>query len=200
MQQRGPDDQEQPDDGHSPQFGEQPSQDVPEAAGQPAEDPSAQPAAPVPVWRRKRSLIAAGIAVAVAAGVAIDVAASSGPGTVQIHGVLALGPLAAVDTATGTPADGDACQSMGGYNDITTGTAVVVGNGTGQTVGTGALQGGIEANVDDSAGTPLGNCSFQFSVTVPAGEGTYTVTISHRGTQTLTADQLKNGLLLTLGE
>lgn len=179
------------------------SQDVPVAAGQleePVADTSFQPTALAPAWQRKRPLIAAGIVVVAAAGIAIGVATTSGPGTVQIHGVLALGPLAAIDTATGTPADGDTCQAESGYDDITAGVAVVVGNGTGQTIGTGALQAGVEANVDNSAGTPLGNCSFQFSVTVPAGESTYTVTISHRGTQTLTPHQVQNGILLTLGD
>jgi hypothetical protein len=178
------------------------SQDIPEATGQPAEPveaPSVHLPTPAPAWLRKRPLIAAGIVVVAAAGIAIGVTATSGPGTVQIHGALALGPLAAIDTTTGIPADGDACQAEGGYDDITAGAAVV-GNGTGQTIGTGALQAGTEANVDDSAGTPLGNCTFHFAATVPAGESTYTVTISHRGMQTLTPQQVTNGILLTLGD
>jgi hypothetical protein len=162
-------------------------------------EPAAGPTPPVPLWRRKQTLIIGAVAVVAAAGIAIGMAATSGPGTVQIHGVLALGPLDAIDTTTGTPADGDSCAAASGYDDITAGAAVVVGDGSGRTIGTGGLQAGIEAHVDDSAGTPLGNCSFQFAVTVPAGESTYTVTISHRGMQTLTADQVKNGILLTLG-
>ncbi len=172
------------------------SEDMQQAPEAPAEPTSA----PTPPWWRRRPLIIGGAVVLAAAGVGIGFAVNSGPGTIQVHGVLALGPLDAIDTTTGTPANGDACEATSGYDDISAGTAVVVGNGTGQTIGTGTLSPGIEAHVDDSAGEPLGNCSFQFSVNVPAGEDEYTVTISHRGTQVLTADQLKSGILLTLGD
>jgi hypothetical protein len=159
---------------------------------QPAEP---QPSAP---WYRRRNPLIVAAAAVVAAGIGIGLALSNGPSTIQITGVLALGPFDAIDTTSTTVANGDACESSGGYTDITAGTAVVVGNGTGQTIGTGGLQAGIEANVDDTLGTPAGNCVFQFAVTVPAGESAYTVTISHRGTTTLTPDQVKNGILLTL--
>ena len=48
------------------------------------------------------------------------------------------------------------------------------------TLGVGALSGGGISN---------GAYVFSFDVPVPSGQSVYTVTISHRGTQTFTADQ-----------
>jgi len=135
----------------------------------------------------------------IAAGVGIYFAVGSGPAQVHVHGTLQLGALSAVDN-TGTAANGDSCTAGQGYSDISAGTTVVVGGGNGQTLAVGALSAGVETNVDNSLGTPLGDCVFSFDVAVPGGQSAYTVTISHRGTQTFTPAQVAAGIQLTLGE
>lgn len=81
-----------------------------------------------------------------------------------------------------------------GYTDISAGTAVTIGDQTGQTIGIGAL--GPGKLTGDGAQRI---CQFAFNVTVPAGKTTYTVTISHRGTQSYTPAQVEQVLDVTLG-
>lgn len=133
--------------------------------------------------RRPVQLLAAVAAVAVGAGVYLAVGGS--PSQVHVHGTLSL-------AAGGFLPEANGCAGDGGYSDITPGTAVTVGGSTGQTLGIGALSAGQE-NADAA-------CVFTFDVAVPAGQSVYTVTISHRGTQTLTAEQVANGIDLTLGQ
>jgi hypothetical protein len=135
-----------------------------------------------PLWRRRPVQLGAA-AAAVAIGVGVYFATQSG-GQVHVRGTLTLAP-------GGFDAGGNGCEGSGGYSDISAGTAVVVGGATGQTVGIGALGPGQE---DDSS-----NCVFSFDVAVPSGQSVYTVTISHRGTQTLSSDELTNGINLSLG-
>lgn len=136
------------------------------------------------VWWRRRPVQLLAAAAAVAIGLGVYFAVGSGPGQVHVRGTLTL-------AAGGFLPANNGCQGDGGYSDITPGTAVMVGGSTGQTLGVGALSTGQEdAN---------SNCVFTFDVAVPAGQSVYTVTISHRGTQTLTADQVANGIALTLG-
>lgn len=161
-------------------------------------DVTEAPAAPRPPRRRHMLIIGGAAAVIVAAGIAIGISTSSSS-TVQIHGSINLGFLAAVDTtdpnASITGSDliqaGQACTAAGGYTDVAQGTAVTVGGSGGQ-IGVGALSAGKE--------TAGGYCQFTFSVSVPAGQSAYTVTVSTRGTQTLTAAEVKSGIVLTLGE
>lgn len=123
-----------------------------------------------------------------------------GPAPINIKGTLTLGVLAYEDTSNPTAqADGDTCQGFEGYGDIISGIAVTVGGSTGQTLGIGQLSTGVLSDVDDSLGTPMGDCVFTFDVAVPNGQSVYTVTISHRGTQTFTPTQVASGIALTLG-
>lgn len=138
---------------------------------------------PTPPWRHRRPIQLAAAAAAVAIGGGIYFAASSGPGQVHVHGTLALASGGFLLGANG-------CEGDGGYSDITAGTAVTVGGAQGQTLGIGALSPGQE---DGSS-----NCVFSFDVAVPGGQSVYTVTISHRGTQTVTPDELTSGISLTL--
>jgi len=138
--------------------------------------------APTPWWRRRPvQLLAAGAVIA--AGVGIYFATQS-TAQVHVHGTLTLAP-------GGFTTGSNDCEGDGGYSDITGGTAVTVGGSTGQTLGIGALSPGQQ---DDSS-----NCVFSFDVPVPGGQSVYTVTISHRGTQTVTPAELTSGLALTLG-
>lgn len=93
--------------------------------------------------------------------------------------------------APGYLPDGNgACEGTGGYDDITAGTAVTVGGASGQTLGIGSLGSGVDQGFA---------CVFPFDVAVPGGQSIYTVTISHRGTQTLTPAEVAAGITLTLG-
>lgn len=121
--------------------------------------------------------------------------ASSTAGQIALDGTLTLEPGAWIDTSpAASDADNDSCEGAGGYNDITAGIAVTIGDQSGATIGVDSLDDG-----QLSGSGILASCVFQFSVTVPAGESLYTVTISHRGTQTFTPDQVSQGVSLTLG-
>jgi len=156
-----------------------------------------------PVWWRRRrvQLLAAAVAAGVGIGTYFAVG-SSGPGTIDVHGTLRLGPLSAVDEvhSFGTAEDGDVCVSGSGYDDITAGAAVTVGGPTGQTLAVAPLSGGAEDGVADVGGAAMGFCVFSFDATVSAGQSAYTVTIGHRGTQTFTPAQVGEGIQLKLGD
>lgn len=147
-------------------------------------------------------MIAGGaVLVAAAIGIAIAVSSSSGPGTITVRGTISLGPLGSGDSANpSSAADGDPCMATGGYTDITQGATVTIGGAQNQTLAVGALSAGKEDDVDDSLGIPAGRCVFSFSVQVPGGQSAYTVTISHRGTQTVTPAQAQSGVALSLGD
>lgn len=158
-------------------------------------------AAPVPLWKRRPIQGAAAVVIVAAVGLGTWLG-SRGPGDITVKGSISVGPLGSVDSDGGNApaADGDPCQAMDGYDDITQGATVTIGGSTGQTLAVGALGQGVETNVDDSAGTPLGDCVFPFAVKVPGGQSAYTVTVSHRGTQTVTPAEAQSGVALTLGE
>jgi hypothetical protein len=202
----GPESQESPTEG----IGELESAAVVESAA-----PSA-----VPWWRQPGPAIIAG-AVIIAAGVGAGIAfagsngdgkpgaaasPSASPSAVLLNGTLTI-PFLGSDlftpnardterTGGNGPVIGDPCIALGGYNDISTGTAVTIGGDKGQTLAVGALGGGAVAG---QPGQPA-SCAFTFSVDVPAGQPLYTVTISHRGTQTFTPAQVATGIDLTLGQ
>jgi len=115
-----------------------------------------------------------------------------------MHGQISLAPFDAIDSTTGTAIslhDGDPCTATAGFSDIAEGTAVNIGGSTGQTLGVGALGAGVLR--DNGSGILV--CQFAFQALVPGGQSIYTVTISHRGTQTFTPDQVAAGISLTLG-
>lgn len=156
----------------------------PESQGDLFDAPPPRRGTPPPWWRRRPiQLLAAAVAVATCIGAYF--ALSSGTGQVHVHGTLTL-------AAAGTAPDANGCQGGDGYSDITPGTAVTVGGAQGQTLGIGALSAG---QVGEGS-----SCVFSFDVAVPSGQSVYTVTISHRGTQTVSTDELANGIALTLGQ
>jgi hypothetical protein len=77
-------------------------------------------------------------------------------------------------------------------DDMGDGTTVIVYDSTGQSVAVGALGRG---NLTGLA------CSFPFDVeNVPAGSGSYSVEVSHRGKLTFSAGQAQSGpIAMTLG-
>lgn len=158
-----------------------------------------------PWWRRPAVLAGAAAVVLAGAGVAVGMSlgshgsgasgpppAGSGDTSSQVHvwGSLTVAGFNYIDSQRpGENYSGDTCTTIGGYNDISAGTAVVIGGPTGQ-IGVGALSAGAISN---------GGCVFDFDVPVPAGLSVYTVTVSHRGTQTFSPDQLQGGIQLSIG-
>ena len=118
--------------------------------------------------------------------------ALSAPSTFVLSGTIT------VDGSPGTTiasSDGTTCEGAGGYSDITPGTAVTVANAQGQVIATGALGTGVMAS-----GGGIGACSLSFSVpNVPDGLPTYSLTISHRGTQVIPSAEAHSGVALSLG-
>ena len=97
------------------------------------------------------------------------------------------------------------CKGKGGYSDISPGSEVTVKNATGQVVATGALtRGTVGASLPTTfAGQPVKlivSCAMTFEVPkVPDGLPSYSVTVTHRGTQVIPKDQAHGEVRLTLG-
>jgi len=102
--------------------------------------------------------------------------------TITVHGSVTLGPGAYAPTGNGS-----CTADPGGYSDISAGTAVTIGDQTGATIAVGQLDAGRA--IGDSASFDAG-CVFAFDVKAPGGRTEYTVTVSHRGTQVFTPDQI----------
>lgn len=98
------------------------------------------------------------------------------------------GDVAVADSAT--PYDGSACVTDGGFVDIRRGAQVVIKNSAGAVVATTTLGSGISKG---------GACTFAFNVEVPTGSDFYGVELGRRGTVQFTADQLADGVHLTIG-
>ena len=166
-----------------------------EDPGQPQPPPPRRNRSRAPWWQRRGAQLGAGAVVLAGAGVGVGLALGSHdsnatPSQVHVWGSLTIAGFNFTDTENPTNSfDGDTCTTTGGYDDISAGAAVVIGGPTGQ-IGVGALGAGTISN---------GTCSFDFDVPVPSGLSVYTVTISHRGTQSFTPDQLAGGVRLSLG-
>src|SRR5881275_3538031 len=150
-------------------------------------DNGIQPAAESPAPHRSFGpgiLAAVGMA-ALAAGFGIGWASHTGGSksnvnggpTVAVHGMLQLGNDAYDSTGT-------TCYGTSGYNDISGGIAVTIGDQAGKTLAVTSLQPGKFAN---------GGCELDFATQVPAGATLYTVVISHRGTQTFSPADIGGG-------
>lgn len=129
--------------------------------------------------------LAATAAIALAVGFVAGWASHAGGGSssasTAVHGTLTLadGGYASIGTT---------CAGSGGYQDISAGVAVTIGDQAGKTLAVTSLGVG---------GFGGGGCQFAFSAKVPAAT-TYTVTISHRGTQTFTPADIPGGFNMTL--
>lgn len=149
--------------------------------------PPAAPTEPAPRRTRPRWLRLAIAAPIVAAAVAaavilINHAANPPIPTFTIHGFI---------SAPGIGDGNGGCHTTEGYSDITAGTAVIVASPTGQTVATGALGAGEISE---------GVCAFPITVpAVPGNLASYSITISHRGTQVLTPASAHQAVELSLG-
>lgn len=162
---------------------------------------------------RTRALIGAGAVAVLAAGIGIGAALGGGSKPTQP----AAAPAAATSSSAATftlggtftlklgafhwdhAADGSSpCTGREGYDDITAGTPVVVTDQGGSTIATGSLGAG-SATVDSATGRAT-QCVFAIEVPSVPDRPFYGVTVSHRGTQTYSAEQAKSGqVTLTLG-
>ncbi|WP_194893891.1 hypothetical protein [Catenulispora pinisilvae] len=106
---------------------------------------------------------------------------ASSSATTAVHGTLTL-------PDGGYSSVGTTCSGSGGYQDISAGVAVTIGDQTGKTLAVTSLAAGTFGG---------GGCQFAFSTNVAAAT-TYTVTISHRGTQTFTPADVASGFNMTL--
>jgi hypothetical protein len=89
---------------------------------------------------------------------------------------------------TVTPASG--CVVSPGFDDIKSGAQVVIKDDSGKVIATTTLGPG------DAIGA---GCTFPFSVDVPRGSDFYGVELGRRGSVQYTADQLADGIHLTIG-
>lgn len=153
-------------------------------------DPNApQPLSLAARLRRYRWPVGAAVVAALAV-VIVALAGGFGAGTFTMTGSLIV-----IDQSSLLPdlqTDKANCQGTGGFSDLSPGTAVLVQDSTGQTIATGSLAAGKR---DPSSGA----CLMPFTVTdVKDGLGSYSVTISHRGTQVFTAANAHSGVILTI--
>ena len=142
-----------------------------------------------PVTKPRRTFSAAVLAATAVAALGIGFGAgwlshtssTSSLATTAVHGTLTL-------PDGGYTSVGNVCSGSGGYQDISAGVAVTIGDQTGKTLAVTSLQAGTFGG---------GGCQFAFSAKVTAAT-TYTVTISHRGTQTFTPADVAAGFNLSL--
>lgn len=93
------------------------------------------------------------------------------------------------------------CRGKAGYDDLREGAQVVVAAANGKTIAIGRLGTGKSTTVGgDGSVARLVACTFPITVQdVPDGEDFYKITVTHRGTQEYTRDQLRKPISLTLG-
>lgn len=95
------------------------------------------------------------------------------------------------------------CRGKAGYEDLHEGAKVVVADSTGKTIAIGQLGTGKSETVGGSSSgsvVRLVACRFPIEVRdVPDGGKFYRVTVTHRGAQEYTRDQLREPISLTLG-
>jgi hypothetical protein len=84
---------------------------------------------------------------------------------------------------------GDPCTGTGAYTTATAGLTVAVTGPGGKSLGAGALDAGTIANYPSNS-NGIVSCELKFTTTVPAGAGTYTVTVGSFGSKTVTASGL----------
>jgi hypothetical protein len=162
----------------------------PDDAPTSAADTPPEPTPGTPWYRRKRNQVIGSSVIAVliiGAVVAIAI-----PKTFALEGSMILTGTEDDDWLT-YGEDDAGCVGYGGYDDIVgPDTQVIVRDATATTVAVGGLD----------YGTPVSGtgCVFFFTVDgVPAGKDFYSVEISHRGELQYLEDELREGIVATLG-
>lgn len=145
-----------------------------------------------------------------------------GSSAIQVNGAIAV-PSAFAVTATGESVsmafsgtdyenwpleDGGTCIADDGYDDINEGAQVTVKNEAGEVLGVGALSSGVQTGSEGFSYQDFlreytgAICSFSFSFEVPGGASFYSLSVGNdnRGEITYTAEELAEGVFLTLGD
>ncbi|OLE27960.1 MAG: hypothetical protein AUG44_08710 [Actinobacteria bacterium 13_1_20CM_3_71_11] len=92
-----------------------------------------------------------------------------------------------------TSDSGGTCYGRGGYSDLAPGTAVTVADPQGHIIATGSLRPGKLLTVTTG-------CQLSFLVgPLPQGLASYSVTVSHRGTQVIQPEEAQDEVQLTIG-
>lgn len=162
-----------------------------------------------------RTAIVASVAAVVAAGIATAAVllftssptAAPEPATTSPATFTLRGSLTVANNLKGSISyKGTNCEGGSGYSDLTPGTAVTVGNSTGQVVATGAIGSTYTATtvVSGVAGLPAApmvtSCVLSFTVQgVPEGLPSYVVTVSHRGARVVQASEAHDRVDLSIG-
>jgi hypothetical protein len=146
----------------------------------------------------KNWLWAAGVVVAVGATIAVTLAVTT-PAAPPPAATFTM--RGSIDLQNGLKnivlLPGNSCIGRGGYSDLTAGSEVTVKNTTGQVVATGALATGT---LDGSTSTATFGCALTFEVRdVPDGLSSYSLTVTHRGTQVFPNGQAHGFVRLTIG-
>jgi uncharacterized OB-fold protein len=103
----------------------------------------------------------------------------AGRPTHTIHGTMTL-----IDSGFGTTTSCTGSDASSGYSDISAGAGVTVEDAGGKVIGASSLDPGTLQNTVE--------CVFPFTVTKVADSAFYKVTVSHRGTLSYSADQMKS--------
>jgi hypothetical protein len=158
-------------------------------------------------------MLAAGVAVVAAGAVAGTVIVMKTAATPTMPAAAATftmrGSINMPNTGSGVAENEDnngGCHGIGGFSDITPGTAVMVQDDRGQTVAMGSI--GTSAAAFTTMNHPevglpptlwMSACTMYFAVAgVPDGRPLYSVTVSHRGSQVFTSAQAHGDVELTL--
>lgn len=98
------------------------------------------------------------------------------------------------ESASGT----DTCTGYKGYDDIKSGTQVLISDPAGKTIALGSLGDGLVRRDPDNISRAM-ECRFPFKVTgIPGDYQFYGIEIGRRGKLTYARDRLGNGLELHL--
>lgn len=152
------------------------------------EQPSIQPSQPHEPSHRKRGLPPA-IIVALTLGAVLVLGAAG----LLIYTVTRPQAITVTGSLTITPYMSSECVGAEGYDDIRLGTSVVIHDSAGKVVATGQLDNGKYSE-------PTASCRFPFTVRNVPQQKFYGFEVSHRGTVTFTAKQVKDGpVALSLG-
>jgi hypothetical protein len=139
----------------------------------------------------RATLIAAIAVVVIAAAIAVTLLLTH-PGNFEAEGTMS---VADSDTySEGYAPDSDQCATDGldGYDDVVTGTQVVVRDDAGNTVAVGDLNGAKATDV---------GCDYIFHLSdVPAGKKFYEVEVGSRGGVQYTEEELREGVGVELGD
>jgi len=129
------------------------------------------------------------VALVIVGAVALTLAIGGGAWWWTTQRSIAVDGDITVNSRADVTSTGTGCFTGGGYADIKTGAQVVIKDAAGKVLATTTLGPGVGAGI----------CTFPFSVDVPRGSDFYGVELGRRGVVQYSADQLADGIHLTIG-